>query len=125
MSQPVERQSRKLAAAMRELVAYFLTQEGFDASPKPVHAKISDGLDLAATPDVVGLSGVWVDVANRGSHRLSQDLDLAQSDAAAAGYATTVLVAHRPGRDIGHAYAVLTLADFAKLVRADHLTPPP
>lgn len=124
MSQPVERQSRKLAQVQRELVSYFLTQEGFNASPKPVSAKISDGLDLAATPDVGGLANIWIDVANRGSHRLSQDLDLAQSDAAAAGFSTTVLVAHRPGRDIGHAYAVLTLADFAKLVRGDHLTPP-
>ena len=110
MSAPAERQSRKMAQTMRELVSFYFAQAGFDASPKPVHSKISDGLDLASTPDVVGVPGVWVDVANRGSHRLSQDFDGAQSDAAAAGFNTTVLVAHRPGRDIGQAYAVMSVS---------------
>lgn len=118
MSQPVERQSRKLAAALRELVAYFLSQEGFDASPKPVSSKISDGLDLAGTPDVTGIPGVWLSVANRGSHRLSQDLDLAQAEAAAAGYPVTVLIAPRPGREIADGYAVLTVRDLSQLARA-------
>lgn len=118
MGQPVKQQSRKLAQAMRELVSFYFQGEGFDSTAKPVYSKISDAIDVAGIPDVTGVPGVWISVANRGSHRLSNDLDAAQEEAATAGFRVTALIAPRPGREIAQGYAVMTVSDFAQLARA-------
>lgn len=115
--------SRKLSAAMRELVAGHFSAEGFDAAPTRPYARISDGIGQIGTPDVTGVPGVWVDVPARGSHRLSWDLDSAQSDAATAGYDMAVVIAHRPGRMISEAFAVMSLRDFSALARAAQPSP--
>lgn len=123
MSAPTGNQSRRLHQAMRELVAFFLAGEGFDAKAKPVHTRISSALEYAMVPDVDGLPGVYLDVSARGSHRLSTDLDNARESATIAGYPVTALVQHRGGRGIDEAYAILTLADLAKLARSAGRTP--
>lgn len=124
MTAPTGNQSRRLNESLRGLVAYYLSSEGFDAEPSPIHSKISTALDAGLAPDVTGVPGIWVDVSARGNHRLSTDLDSARATAGMAGYDTTVLVQTRGGRGIEEAFAVLTLADFAKLANGDHLPPP-
>ena len=118
MSAPTGNQSRRLHQSMRELVALYFAGEGFDATATPVHAKISTSLDAGLKPDVVGVPDVWVDVSARGAHRLSVDLDSARQSASIAGYPVSVLVQHRGGRGVDEAFAILTLADFAKLARS-------
>lgn len=116
--------SRKLSAAMRELVAAHLSAEGFESVKATTpYTRLSEGIDMIGTPDVVGVNGIWIDVPARGSHRLSADLDSAQSDALAAGYAQAVVVAHRPGRPISDAFAVMSLSDFTALARAAQARP--
>lgn len=118
MGRPAGRDSRKLHQALRELTAHYLTGEGIEAVAKPAFSKISESIDLAGTPDVAGLDGVWIDVAIRGAYRLSTDLDQARLDATAAGYPVAALVAQRTGREISEAYVVTTLEDFSRLARA-------
>lgn len=118
MTTPTGNQSRKLHQAMRELVAAFLSGEGFDAVASPVHTKISTAIDAGLQPDVVGLEGIWLDVSARGAHRLSVDLDSARATASMAGYGVTALIQHRSARGVDEAFAVLTLGDLAKLARA-------
>lgn len=122
MSQPTG--SRKLSAALRELVAGHFSAEGFESVKATTpYTRLSEGIDTIGVPDVTGIPAVWVDVPARGSHRLSADLDSAQSDALAAGYPQAVVVAHRPGRPISDAFAVMTLADFTALARAATANP--
>ncbi|MCI1019392.1 hypothetical protein HWD99_12215 [Microbacterium sp. C5A9] len=123
MTTPTGNQSRRLNESLRSLTAYYLSSEGFDAEPSPIHSKISTALDAGLVPDVTGIPGVWVDVSARGNHRLSTDLDSARATAAMAGYPVTALVQTRGGRGIDEAFAVLTLSGLAKLARAAASTP--
>lgn len=107
----------RLNAAMREIVAVFLAEEGFsDAKAKPTFTRISEGLDLADMPDVAGVPGVYMAVSARRAHRLSVDLDAARREADAAGYPVAALVQTRE-RSVGEAFVILTLSDFVKLAR--------
>ncbi|MFJ2542798.1 hypothetical protein [Microbacterium sp. NPDC087589] len=117
MTTPTGNQSRRLNESLRSLTAFFLSSEGFDAAPSPIHSKISTALDAGLVPDVVGVPGVWIDVSARGNHRLSTDLDSARATAALAGYPVTALVQTRGGRGIDEAFVVTSLADFVKLAR--------
>lgn len=111
--------SRKLSAALREMVAAHLSAEGFEGvSATTPYTRLSEGIDTIGVPDIVGVPDTWLDVPARGSHRLSADLDSAKSDALSAGYPRAVVVAHRPGRPTAESYAVMTLSDFAALARA-------
>lgn len=123
MTTPTGNQSRRLHQAMRELVSVFLRGEGFDAEATPVHTKISTALDAGLMPDVAGVPDVWLDVSARGAHRLSVDLDSARRTASIAGYPVTALIQHRGGRGVEEAFAILTLADFAKLATSAEQTP--
>lgn len=118
--------SRSIHAAIVDLVGYFLDGEGIEAMAKRHASSISDTLsdDVALAPDL-SLPGVHLDVTSRLSpYRLSEDLESAQRAAAIRGVPVGAFVQWRAEREVEQAYVVTSLADFAKLVRGDHLPPP-
>ncbi|KZE41588.1 hypothetical protein [Microbacterium sp. T32] len=109
--------------AVRELTVGYLRAEGFDVSAKRHHARLSDALaDDMLAPDVEGIPGVHLAVTSRLRHRLSGDLDAARRAADINGTSVAAVLQWRAERPIADAYVLVSLADFARLVRA---TPPP
>lgn len=124
MSGPAGNRNVALHSAVRELVSRYLETRGFETTARPRQAKISSSLNGEVRPDVSGVPGVFLDVTSRGTHRLSVDLDAARSGADVTGDPVAAFVQHRAGRPIAEAFAVLSLSDFATLLRGDHRPPP-
>jgi hypothetical protein len=113
--------SPSVHAAVRDLTVGFLQGERFDVSAKRRHARLSDSLgDDTLAPDVHGLPGVHLAVTSRLRHRLSTDLDAARRAADLNGTPVAAVLQWRAQRPIADSYVLVTLADFAKLVRGDH-----
>ena len=110
-------------AAIRELIALTLSRHGVPAQPRRHLAKISTHLGDAVMPDVEVGGGVWIDTTSRLRHKFSIDLDAARTAADLAGRDVAVLVQWRGGRPPEDAYAVLSLLDLSKLLRAAERTP--
>lgn len=119
--------NRSVHVAVRDLVSLFLDAQGIASTAKriPARAKISDALgDDALDPDLA-LDGIDLRVSSRlRPFRLSEDLEQSQRVAALRGSRIGGLIQWRSETPIEQAYAIVSLADFAKLIRGDHLTPP-
>lgn len=117
--------SRSIHAAVVDLVSFFLAGEGITATSKRTPTSLSDSLgDDAHDPDLA-LRDVDLKITSRlRPFRLSEDLEMAQRTAAIRGTAVGGLIQWRSEQPIEQAYAIVSLEDFAKLLRGDHLTPP-
>lgn len=118
--------SRSVHRAVKDLVGLFLESEGILATTKRTPTRISDSLgDDALDPDLA-LNGLDLKVTSRlRPFRLAEDLEMAQRTAAIRGTALGALIQWRSEQPIENAYAIVSLQDFVKLVRGDHLAPPP
>ncbi|MBP3978692.1 hypothetical protein [Microbacterium sp. BLY] len=109
---------------MRDLVGLFLESQSIAATSKRTPTNLSDSLgDDALDPDL-SIDGVDLRVSSKlRPFRLSEDLESAQRTAAIRGVPVGALIQWRSEQPIEAAYAVVSLADFAKLIRGDHLSP--
>lgn len=116
--------SRSVHAAVRDLVALYLDSRGIASTSKREPKGLSDALeDDALDPDLT-LDGVDLKVTSRlRPFRLSEDLESAQRVAAIRGSKLGAVVQWRSERDIANAYVVVSLDDFTKLIRGEHLSP--
>ncbi|MFG6502511.1 hypothetical protein [Microbacterium sp. P05] len=126
MSGPAwQNKNRSVHRAVVDLVGAFFEQEEIFATvaPRPSRVapiKISEALDVdldTLAPDIA-IPGVAVTVTSRLRHRLSDDLDAATRTAVLTGAPVGALVQWRADVGIDQSYAVMSLAHFAKLVRA-------
>lgn len=113
--------NRGVHGAVTQLAAMYFRSAGFEgAQPRPYRAKISDDIESGVLrPDVEGVEGVHVRVSTRGdSLRLGGDLDATRRAAALNARGDVgVLVQLRKGESpISEAFAVLALADLARLL---------
>lgn len=115
MGAPMGNRNRARHTAATALVANYLDAQGIATTTHARPSKISEGIgDVRPDIDAEGLA---VTVTSRVDQRLSPDLDSAVVTARLSGAGAGALVMWRSQRDISEAYAVLTLADFAKLIR--------
>lgn len=115
--------SRATHSAVVDLATTFLSQSGFEVTPRPYHERISDTLaDGPIDGDVRGLPGLYMNVTSRLTHRLDRDLDRARIGADLARQPVACFVQWRGDRSVGDAYAVMSLRDLARLLGG---TPPP
>jgi len=115
MGAPVGNRHRSRHTAVVGLVHAYLDAQGIAATANRRPARISDALD-DVRPDI-DAEGLALTVTSRTEQRLSVDLDTALATARLSGAGAGALVQWRATRDISEAYAVLTLADLAKLIR--------
>lgn len=118
-SRTAEYMAARSAAEWRERVAAALAlRTGLPARPYAPR-KVSEALDNPGMGDVTGLPGIAVLARSARTLRFSEDLD--RADAIAADRedpdALGVLVQRRQGREIGEAYAVMTLDTLGELLR--------
>lgn len=124
---PYGNKSRSIHRAVVDLVGYYLDAEGIATTTKRTPTGLSDSMsdDVALAPDL-SLPGVHLDVTSRLSpFRLSEDLESAQRAAAINATPVGAFVQWRAEREVEQAYVITSLRDFAKLVRGDHISPPP
>ncbi|MFF7683877.1 hypothetical protein ACFZA2_14085 [Microbacterium sp. NPDC007973] len=112
---PAGNKNRATHSAVTELVALYLDAEGIDATANRRPARLSDRIG-DVRPDI-SAKGVAVTVTSRLDHRLHTDLGTAVATGRLAGADISALVQWRASRDISEAYTVMTLSDFAKLLR--------
>jgi hypothetical protein len=114
--------SRATHHAVVDLATNYLSQSGFDVTPRPYHERISDTLaDGPIDGDVRGLEGVFMNVSSRLTLKLHTDLDRARMGADIAGKPVACIVQWRGDRSVADAYAVMSLRDLARLLGG---TPP-
>lgn len=124
MSGPAWRNTnRSTHRAVVDLVGSFLDVEGIASTvtrrPATISALDGDGL----APDL-SLDGVDLDVSSKLSpYRLSESLEAVSGAATLRGVGIGAFVQWRANENIANAYVVLSLRDFSKLVRGDHIIP--
>lgn len=117
--------SRSVHAAVRDLVGLFLDSRGIASTAKRDPKGLSDSLDDDVLDPDLALNGVDLKVTSRlRPFRLAEDLESAQRTSAIRGTTLGALIQWRSEQPIEQAYAIVSLDDFAKLVRGDHLPPP-
>lgn len=114
--------NRGVHRAVTDLTALFLAGEGIDSTVKTTYARISDSLGDDALDPNIALDGIDLRVSSKLVHRLSEDLATVTRGAEIRGVPIAAVVQWRD-KAIENSYAIVSLADFAKLVRGDHLTP--
>ncbi|WP_307486764.1 hypothetical protein [Microbacterium trichothecenolyticum] len=125
MSAAIGNVNRAMHRGVVQLVSTFLEDAGLPATPKPFLArgsKISDalaaGLENGLDGDVRGLDGIYVNVTSRQDFRPWDDLDRARVGADITGKPVAAFCQWRSGRSVGDSLVVLSLTDFAKLLRS-------
>lgn len=124
--------SRGIHHAVTQLVAGYLADSGLAVEPRPYKAthgmKLSEALavefddDLAG--DLRGLEDVHGVVSSRGDrYRLAEDLGRARVGADVAGKRTALVIQWRGGKPVSEAFAVLSLADLARLLGGEPPAP--
>ena len=117
--------SRSVHTAVRDLVSLYLDARGIPSTAKRTPTSLSDSLGEDALDPDLALDGVDLKVTSRlRPFRISEDLEMAQRTAAIRGTTLGALIQWRSEQPIEQAYAIVSLDDFAKLVRGDHLPPP-
>ncbi|NYF30062.1 MULTISPECIES: hypothetical protein [unclassified Microbacterium] len=117
--------SRSVHTAVRDLVSLYLDARGIPSTSKRTPTSLSDSLGEDALDPDLALDGVDLKVTSRlRPFRISEDLEMAQRTAAIRGTMLGALIQWRSEQPIEQAYAIVSLDDFAKLVRGDHLPPP-
>lgn len=92
---------------------------------KHTATSVSSSLGEDAIDPDLALNGVDLKVPSRlRPFRTAEDLEKAQRTAAIRGTTLGALIQWRSEQPIDQAYAIVSLNDFAKLVRGDHLSPP-
>ncbi len=125
MSGPAwKNKNRSVHRAITDLIGLFLDQEGITAITKRTPTTLSDSMtDDVVAPDLA-IKNVHLDVTTRLSpFRLSEALESAERAAAINETPVAGFVQWRGDRPVADSYVVLSLRDFSKLVRGDHLTP--
>ncbi|KTS91724.1 hypothetical protein NS183_02905 [Microbacterium testaceum] len=122
--------SRGIHAQVVAMVAHYLSDSGLQVTPRPYKAaqnmRLSEALaamddDLGG--DLRGLADAFAVVSSRGDrYRLAEDIARARVGADVAGKQTAIVVQWRGGKPVSEAFAVLSLADLARLLGG---TPPP
>lgn len=117
--------SRSVHTAVRDLVSLYLDARGIPSTPKRTPTSLSDSLGEDALDPDLALDGVDLKVTSRlRPFRIAEDLEMAQRTAAIRGTTLGALIQWRSEQPIEQAYAIVSLADFTRLVRGDHLPPP-
>ena len=117
--------NRATHRAVVDLVGLYLDGAGIVTTRKRTPTSLSDSFtdDVVLAPDLA-VHGVHLNVSSKLTHKLWEDLESVQRGAAINHTPVGAFVQWRGEQEIADAYVVTSLADFAKLIRGDHLTPP-
>lgn len=111
--------SRATHQAVVDLTRMYLGERLDGLTSRPYSRRAADDLDDLGA-DVRGIPNVYLDVSARIRHDLAGDLDSARRGADIAGAGVAAFIQWRAGTGIENSYAVLSLADFRKLLAGEY-----